>query len=401
MAIKIFLDTSVYDNLNFSFNNRQLSKLRDLAQNGEIDLLYNEIVYQEVYHNISENLSVAINQYNQLLMDSRALAPFKHDDSLSVKISSLDSDKMINEIRANWDKFLNECIAEKIDINTVDVDEIVNKYFKRLLPFENKKPYEFKDAIIIDSIRQYASCNPREEIYVVSKDKGFRKSFRDDKQIVVFAELYDAINQAIRSEENLPIELENLFNEDDFNTAIRATIDTYTTGGSVSVEDIFDEVDVISSECTDLEFEYVDDVNDENATIIATATIEFVVEYSERDEDRSYYDQEDDRYYWEVYNKFRNKFSVTKEVEIIVIFNTDSKNPDDLFGSAEVTIDDDFYLEKNNLLESELLETTSDESEDEEDDDYDPTALYCPDCGCKITYANDGGAFCTKCAPNH
>ena len=398
MAIKIFLDTSVYDNLNFSFNNRQLSKLRNLAQNDEIDLLYNEIVYQEVYQHIADNLSVAINQYNQLLLESRALAPFKNDDSLSVKIFSLDSEKMISEIRDNWDRFLSECIAEKIDINTVDVDDIVNKYFKKLLPFENKKPYEFKDAIIIDSIRQYASCYPKEEIYVVAKDKGFRKSFRDDQQIITFSDLYDAINQAIHTEENLTIELENLFNEDDFNTSIRATIDAYASGGSVSVEDIFDEVDVISSECTDLEFEYVDDVNEENATIIATATIEFVVEYSERDEDRSYYDQEDERYYWEVYNKYRNKFSVTKEVEILVILKTDSKDPDDFFESAEITIDDDFYLEMQNLLESELLETTSDEGED---DDYDPSANYCPGCGCKITPENDAGAFCIKCAPDH
>jgi hypothetical protein len=398
MSIKFFLDTSVYENLNFSFNNRQLSKLRNLAQNNEIDLLYNEIVYQEVYQHIADNLSVAISQYNQLISEQRAFAPFKHDDSLSVKISSLDSDKMINEIRTNWDRFLNESIAEKIDINNADIDDIVSKYFKKILPFENKKPYEFKDAIIIDSIRQYSSRNPDKEIYVVARDKGFRKSFGDDDKITAFANLYDAINKAIRSEENLPIELESLFLEESFNASIRATIDTYAAGGSVSVEDIFDDVEVICSECTDLEFEYVDDTSDEKATIIATATIEFVVEYCERDEDRSYYDREDGCYYWEVYNKYRDKFSVIKEVEILVILNADSKDLDDLLESVEVTIDDDFYLETQNLLESELLETTSDEGEDA---DYDPSAIYCPDCGCKITFANDAGAFCISCAPNH
>lgn len=397
MAINVFLDTSIYDNLNFSFNNRQLSKLRDLARNDEINLLYNEIVYQEVYQHISDNLSLAVSQYNQILMESRALAPYKNDDSLSIKLTALDSEKMIYEIRANWDNFLKECVAEKIGISTVDVDDIVGKYFKKILPFENKKPYEFKDAIIIDSIRQYAACYPNEEIYVVARDKGFRKSFRNDEKISTFSDLYDAINQAIRSEENLPIELENLFNEDKFKTSLRATIDTYASDSYVSVEDVFDDVEVISSECTDLEFEYIDDVNNENATIIATATLEFVVEYSERDEDRSYYDREDERYYWEVYNKYRNKYSVTKEVEILVILNDDSKDPDNLLDSFDVCIDEDIYLESQNLLESELLETTSEEN----DDDYDPSANYCPGCGCKITYENDAGAFCTKCAPDH
>lgn len=60
MAIKVFIDTSVYENANFSFGNKQFSKLKELIEEENVELLYNEIVYREVYQHIGDNLSGAI-----------------------------------------------------------------------------------------------------------------------------------------------------------------------------------------------------------------------------------------------------------------------------------------------------------------------------------------------------
>ena len=216
MGIKLFLDTNVYDNLNYSFNNRQLSKVKDLVINDEVELLYNEIVYKEVVQHIAENVGPAVNQYNQFLLESRALAPFKNYDDMCVKLSPLDSDEMISELQNNWDSYLKDCYAEEINIDTVDINDIVDRYFRKRPPFETKKPYEFKDAIIIDSLRQYSFENPDDQIYVVSHDKGFRKSFKDDLSITAFSDLYKAINQAISIDENISVEISNLFNNEEF-----------------------------------------------------------------------------------------------------------------------------------------------------------------------------------------
>ena len=48
MAVKVFLDTNVYETANFSFGNRHFSKLHELILNDEAILLYNDIVYKEV-----------------------------------------------------------------------------------------------------------------------------------------------------------------------------------------------------------------------------------------------------------------------------------------------------------------------------------------------------------------
>ena len=52
MAIKVFIDTNIYEGANFSFYNKQFSKLKELTEEESVELLYNEIVYQEIYQHI-------------------------------------------------------------------------------------------------------------------------------------------------------------------------------------------------------------------------------------------------------------------------------------------------------------------------------------------------------------
>lgn len=68
----------------------------------------------------------------------------------------------------------------------MDVDEIVDKYFNKRFPFENKKPTEFKDAICVDSIMQYYDSITDDKIYVVAADKGFRKSLKKEMNLLLF-----------------------------------------------------------------------------------------------------------------------------------------------------------------------------------------------------------------------
>ncbi len=395
MSIYLFIDTSSYENLNFTFGGRQLSKVKNMAKNGECVLLYNEIVYREVKQHIADNLSSDIANFNQLLAESRALAPYKNYSDMSVHLMPLDTGKMVDELQTKWDEYLSECSAEKIEISTIDINDIIDRFFKRILPFENKKPYEFKDAIIIDSIRQFACVHPGDLICVVAKDKGFRKSFRDDKLVKTFSSIYEAINHIIKLDKNLAIEIEQRFDEYEYKMRVCKAVDSHLEDlDKVFVKDICDDVDVISAECTAVEFEYVDYCDDAGATIVASALIELVVEYSERDDDQSYYDDEDEEYYWEVFNRFRNKYAVTKEIELAIEFGIECEGVDDRFESMEVSIDDDFFLEEENLLESELIGTEHGETDTDAE-------RYCPDCGCIINEENDAGAFCINCAPNH
>lgn len=64
----------------------------------------------------------------------------------------------------------------------------------------------------------------------------------------------------------------------------------------------------------------------------------------------------------------------------------------------DVNVDTNIYLHERDIIESEIIHNTID---DYDEDSFDDTARYCPDCGCKMNYENDMGAFCVNCAPNH
>ena len=61
-------------------------------------------------------------------------------------------------------------------------------YFSKKPPFEDQKPYEFKDAIIIYAIKHYYHDNNNEPIIVVSNDISFLAAF-DDLPDIEFLEI--------------------------------------------------------------------------------------------------------------------------------------------------------------------------------------------------------------------
>lgn len=397
MAIKVFIDTNIYEITNFSFYNKQLSRLRELTEEGTVELLYNEIVYKEVYQHIGDNLSEAISKYNQVIEENRAFAPFRADDKWGPKIEQIVIAEMVDALRKWWDEYLSSTDAIKIPISGVDIDDIVNKYFNRQYPFEAKKPTEFKDAICVDSLLKYYENCGDEKICIVAADKGFRRSFRGREGFVLFSDMNSFLNYAILQTEHIDVQIEEAFTSDTFEENIKRKLDDLLDMSDVNIEDVYDDIDVTSIETQSVEYGYIHECDEDSAVVIANASININVEYSVRDEDNSYYDREDDRYYWENFIEYSNTFSIKLEIEVALSIN---KNEDDL--SLVIDIDDvdadkNIYLREEDICESEIIhETINDEEEP-----YDPDAEYCPDCGCKMTYINNAGAFCVKCAPNH
>ena len=398
MAIKVFIDTNIYEGANFSFNNKQFSKLKELIKEESVELLYNEIVYQEVYQHIGENLTKAISEYNQVIEVNRAFAPFRIDDKWGNRISQIKVEDMVGELRKRWDDYITDTCAIKISISGVDVDKIVDKYFNKRLPFENKKPTEFKDAICVDSIIQYYDPKIDDKIYVVAADKGFRKSFKERGEFVTFYDLNGFLNFAISQTDHLAVEIEKAFEKGVLDGCISKLLDNQLYMGSVDVEDVFDDIDLLGIETQSIEYGYIHELDEESALVIANASVNVEVEYTIRDEENSYYDREDDRYYWENFVTYKATFCVNLEIEVLIALETDDTDLSVSVEVDDVNVDTNMYLYESDKIEAEIIHNTID---DYDDDSFDENARYCPDCGCKMNYENDMGAFCVKCAPNH
>lgn len=399
MAIKVFIDTSVYENANFSFGNKQFSKLKELIEEESVELLYNEIVYREVYQHIGDNLSGAVSQYNQVIEENRAFAPFRRDDKWAVKISQIDVEEIVADLREYWSNYIADVGANKIPIGGVDVDDIIDKYFKKRFPFESKKPTEFKDAICIDSIMKYYDSITDEIVCVIAADKGFRKSFKGIDGFEIFSDLNGFLKYAISQTEHLSVEIEKAFESGALDKGISKRLDNLLYMESVDIEDVYDEIDLLNAETQFIEYGYIHDIDEESALVIANAEVEVTVEYKVRDEDNSYYDREDGRYYYESFMTYRATFSVNLEIEVSVVIENKEEDLSITLELDDVNLDTNLYLHESDIIESEMIHSTMDDFEDE--DAFDENARYCPDCGCKMDYENDMGAFCMDCAPNH
>lgn len=398
MALKVFVDTNIYEAANFSFYNKQFTKLRELIEEESVELLYNEIINQEVYQHIGDNVANAVSEYNHVVDDNRAFAPFRMNEKWKDKISRIRAEDMVGDLRKQWDYYISDTSAIKIPINGVDVDRIMYKYFNKKFPFENKKPTEFKDAICIESIIKYYDTIEDDILYVVSADKGFRKSFRERGEFFVFFDLNSFLSFAISQTDHLAVEIDKAFESGQFDKSISKMLDNQLYMGTVDVDDVYEDIDLLSVETQSIEYGYIHELDEDGALVIANASVNISVEYTVRDEDNSYYDKEDGRYYWENFVTYRTTFCIDSEIEVSIAIETDNKNLSVSVEFFDVYASTDLYLRKIDMINCEIIHNTIDDYDEEP---FDETARYCPDCGCKMTYENDMGAFCRECAPNH
>ena len=373
-------------------------------------LLYNEVVYREVRQHIEEYVRSAVGEYNAAIKN-RGFAPFRNNTNWEKQLALLDEKELTNEQWQAWDDYLNICRAIKIPTKNVDVDIILEQYFKRQLPFEDKKQNEFKDAIIIESIREYyktvRDSQFTEHIYVASSDKGFRKSFRDDREIVAFDSLNKFLNYVIIHTIYLAEAVNRQIESDKIDNFIKDNIADEIYSVNCNVEDCYDSFDIIS----------IDDIGYKVGYINS-------VEYTERDEENSYYDKEDGRYLFEEFLQIQETHNVLFEANLDL--NIDNWNEEVIKQKLNNTkqllqgYDDGLFtitcepetisvpketvitMDEWSLSNKEIVSQTIDDNWDEDVWIDDKPYTTCPDCGKPISCKNDGGnGFCIDCAGEH
>lgn len=179
----VFLDTNVYIGANYIFDSGNLSTLKNLASSGKITVLNTSATIGEVKQHIKDDISAAVKQYNRVL---RKEMPVLNGDSV-FNLNELDEDQVVDSVIAKLNDFISISSSEQISLNPLDAEKLLDDYFKQIPPFESKKPNEFKDAIMINAVKQFQS-NTKQQICIVSNDKGFRQAFSNNCNYIMPAE---------------------------------------------------------------------------------------------------------------------------------------------------------------------------------------------------------------------
>lgn len=415
----VYLDTNVYIGAKYIFDKKKFNALRTMVVEGHVKVLYSSATIGEVKQHLEEDVKHGVKTYNDTVKNA---VPFFIDDE-SYRIPEIEVIDAVGYLKKKLDDFLAIDGVESISLNPLNAEELLDNYFNGVVPFETKKPYEFKDAIMINAVKNYQKdCG--ESICIVSNDKGFRNSFENDQHFILFEFLGYFIGycqQKLEEQEQLEC-TSNAIEEGELNDVIRLYLENLDISRGYYGEWDCEDKTIDDVVC---ELSYIDRDGEKTVAIVEVEVC-LSAEITYRDEDASYYDKEEGRYLIENFITAIEKHKVLMEVFVECNFEKDDDGKLKFIDGAVVedskfaTID----LDEDTLYDAEEISTHENEEPDLEycnqcgkvlgwrvsNFDYkgnplcdacmisDSKGEICPRCGRKIPFALMASGFCQDCA---
>lgn len=199
--LSVFLDTNIFIECRYDLNeNGILLNLKKLVNRNKVKIYISNIVVRETEKHIKSDISNAINELKKARKEiSRHISPTIVKDTSLSTIFELPCQNTIEETALiNFREFLEESKVIYLDNKGIDIDGILEDYFKGNAPFENKeaKKYEFPDAFIISKLKK--EFNENKPVWVISSDQGFKNALDNElvfNNLSSINELLDMINK--------------------------------------------------------------------------------------------------------------------------------------------------------------------------------------------------------------
>lgn len=388
----VYLDTNVYIGAKYIFDREKFATLQARIKEGKITVLYTSATIGEVIKNLKETIEAGVLSYNRLLRNDLACLCGDEKDALH----SLGCEEVIAQVEEKLRVFLGLDGVKSISLNPLDAEQLMADYFHGIAPFEKKKPYEFKDAIMINAIKQYQKeC--KEEICIVSSDDGFRSAFSGNSNFRTFefiSQFFKHYQQ--RQEELAAIEviISDAIERGDYDELFEDYCSDLNIDRGTYLEWECEDKTIDEIHCS---LSYIEE-NSESVFAMVDIEVSLTAEINYRDEDNSFYDREDGHYLIENFITAIEKHRALIDVRIECLFTKDETGnqvledikiiPTKHF--ATLDIDDD------TMFDYDEVSNTFEESEDVE---------YCSECKKIIGRYTDvmyfdyqGNSLCNDCA---
>lgn len=430
MHYRVFLDTNIYDASNYSFNNELFRQLRSYAVANDLTLVINSVIEGEVRSHIKRDVKEAAKELNKVIT-GRRFAGFRNLNGFSQLLEKREPAIWVETCLCGFDQLLSDCYVDRITVDGISVEKIMEDYFAQNPPFDIKKPDEFKDAIAVASllndinikVAQAEEDSSDDLLYcVVSADKGFSKAVRNglleqEENVCFFDSLKGFIDHTTMMNRQAAFLKAFLLSEsgrDGLEETVRQAIDNAELNIYLESGDYVDDQDLI--DVYDIECEpyilgiFTEDGKPSIAKVALDVKCKVKVWYKYTDEFNSYWDKEDQAYLW----KTEAEMEGTYEIEFETVFSVDISDcrvpanwkPEGYGFEVEAVEFCDYLdmpqgleLSGDNLVEEEVLA----KSEPFSDEDGREVAFTtCPDCGVPIGIKNDSGnGYCVNCAGRH
>lgn len=363
----VYLDTNVYIGAKYIFDKKKFNALRTMIVDGHVKVLYSSATIGEVKQHMEEDVKHGVKTYNDTVKNA---VPFFIDDEL-YRMPEIEAIDAVEYLKKKLNDFLAMDGVESISLNPLDAEELLDNYFNGIVPFEAKKPYEFKDAIMINAVKNYQKdCG--ESICIVSNDKGFRKSFENDENFILFEFLGYFIGYCQKElEEQEQLErISNAIDEGELNDVIRQYLEDLDVSRGYYVEWDCEDKTIDDVAC---ELSYIDRDGEKTVAVVEVEVC-LSAEIKYRDECTSYYDKEEGRYLIENFITAIEKHKVLLELSVECKFE---KDYDGKLEFIDGTVVEDSKFTTIDLDEDTLYDTEEISKQESEEPDLE----YCSQCG--------------------
>ena len=378
----VYFDTNVYIGAKYKFDSGKLATIKNLVNSGKVTVLYTNATTGEVIKHLEKDVESNVIKYNHAV---RKHISALNEDSIC-EINELKVESIVASVIDKLMNFQELDGVKEIPLNPLDADKLFEDYFAGNPPFEEQKPYEFKDAIMINAIKNYQK-NIGEQICIVSSDEGFRNAFSENNNFVLFEFLSDFLKYCneIYEEKQITecIEFEIK------NGMLDNKIKEYLYGSNIWIDSYEQWEGDIEDICNiSAELLYIE--KKENI-IYATISneVEIILDITYLDENTSYYDKEEHRYLFENYIHAIEKHKIKLETRVRC--------------DIEISTEQEYQLQDFEIIEDkkkiytiDLNDVTRISKKVIRSTFEDSDLVYCSQCGKMLNYDEDYPAYGEK-----
>ena len=299
----IFLDTEVYKSCGHNLNAKPMQILGRYVADGAFVLHTTDVTLREVRRQIGDMERDLANEANKV---DRQLQRWNRRyrlarDRLPVR-EPLEPSEGGGAAYRDFEWTVGHDWKARVHAAAdLPMGRVLDRYFERRVPFDEKGSKEFPDAIALLALENWCGA-AQERVYVVSKDKAVGRAAEASEHLVAVGGLQRLLALVASAEGHAIADaVRDAFDEPSFRTALQ---DVLARGigqmGGVYQGDRYFEGDVLTMEVEELEA--VADVtilrvDEEQVACVADARLAISAEIDHTDISEAWWDREDQRYY--------------------------------------------------------------------------------------------------------
>lgn len=348
--INVFVDTQIFIQYKFCFNQKNLKRLLELGSSGSIQIILTETVIGEVRLKIINQIKEAEESLKNFHKLFRAVEDILPECYQGLRSLPKEGELIALAIKA-WENYIFASKAIVLPASAANGADLLALYFGSKPPFSSgKKKSEFPDAISLLSIAKWLKTN-QSGIYVVSQDNDLANWCKETPNascVKLLPEFINLVTEAEDDKEKLVEVVRKLCTKEE-QWLIDAIRSEFHNSGFIYTNNWEAEIDDVDVYNVSIHEVNIIQIVDATALVSLTVEIDFSAQITGPDFVNGIWDSEDKEYFYLPTFNIEHKFKERYEVSLEFRFSSEAERIEQILdikiddgSDISLSIDDDY-----------------------------------------------------------